>query len=159
MVENLGLSVFPLPLSKLAEDADEEPDVPTDPIIRHLKALIELIQKAVIDGSTYSDFFELGWESAGEHPSLAVLGPFLDAVICENAFDLVEAMSQTCGYEELKSFYATAFGLFIQGFADGIDRDLYIPDCTETEDGVESGPFHEFEDFDEDTFKALYPVW
>ena len=68
-------------------------------------------------------------------------------------------MSQTCGYEELKSFNATAFGLFMQGFAVGLDRDLYIPECTETEDSVESEPFRKFEGFNEKYFRAGYGVW
>ena len=97
------------------------------------------------------DFAELGETFAAKHPTLTSR-TYVDAIICETAFDLVQAMSQTCGYEELKSYYSTAFGLLMQGFAVGLDRDLYIPDCTETEDGVVSGPFHEFDGFDLETF-------
>ena len=73
--------------------------------------------------------------------------------------DLVQAMSQTCGYKELKSFYATAFGLLMQGFAVGLDFDLDIRECTETEDGEESGLFRdEFEGFNEKEFENWWLV-
>ena len=98
------------------------------------------------------DFAELGETFAAKHPTLTSR-TYVDAIICETAFDLVQAMSQTCGYEELKSYYSTAFGLLMQGFAVGLGRDLYIPDCTETEDGEESEPFRdEFEGFNETRF-------
>ena len=126
-----------------------------NPVIRHSKLILEKIEVAVSGNIGMGGFFELGKGIAEKHASLAgfapFLGiPFLDALICETAFDLVEAMSQTCGYEELRSFYSTAYGLLMQGFAVGLDFDLDIRECTETEDGVESGLFRdEFEGFND----------
>ena len=117
-------------------------------------------------------FFEMG-KTAGEKHSVDIFqreefrgtfgqpryAAFIEDIICETAFDLVQAMSQTCGYEELESYYVTAFGLLMQGFAVGMDlEDLDIRECTETEDGEESEPFRELKGFDE-FFRAGYDVW
>jgi len=82
-----------------------------------------------------SGFFELGKDIAEKHASLAVSHhssgshSSMPSSVCETAFDLVEAMSLTCGYEELRSFYSTAYGLLMQGFAVGLDFDLDIREC------------------------------
>ena len=155
MVENHDLSASFRSTSKLAEDVVEEHSSREDliSVVRHSTLIFEKINEAVSGGIGMRDFEELGETFAAKHPSFTNITPFvLDLIICETAFDLVQAMSQTCGYEELKSYYSTAFGLLMQGFAVGLDRDLYIPDCTETEDGVVSGPFHEFDGFDLETF-------
>jgi len=47
----------------------------------------------------------------------------------------------------------------MQGFAVGLGRDLYIPECAETEDSVEGEPFRKFEGFNEKYFRAGYGVW
>ena len=56
----------------------------------------------------------------------------------------------------------------IQGFAVGLGlglglgldlEDLDILECTERERGVESGPFREFESFDEKSFSELRQAW
>ena len=67
-------------------------------------------------------FFEMG-KTAGEKHSDDIFqrdefretwgqpeyAAFIEDFICETVFDLVQAMSQTCGYEELESYYVTAF--------------------------------------------------
>jgi len=103
----------------LAEDVIEErtPREDQTDVVRH-SLIFEKIEVAVSRGIEMNGFAELGKEIAEDHLSLANREEYLDAIICETAFDLVQAMSQTCGYEELKSYYAMAYGLLMQqGFA------------------------------------------
>mmetsp|Transcript_38316 Transcript_38316/g.86213 ORF Transcript_38316/g.86213 Transcript_38316/m.86213 type:complete len:458 (+) Transcript_38316:242-1615(+) len=131
----------------------------------HSVLIFNKIEEAVSRGIGLSGFFALGKEIGEGHASFN-FGPFeegyeefLGAAICETAFDLVEAMSGTCGYHKLESYYATAFGLLMQGFAYGVGlerEDLDILECTETEEGVESACYSVFfSGVDADSFRNI----
>lgn len=130
---------------KLTNDQLEEVRVPDGRLgefVDHSGAILWTIQDGEEQDFDVEAYYMEGMTIGEAHKSISLPEDAIVAATCETTFDINQAMSETCGYSELKEYYATASAFMMQGFATGVGlNDVNILECTETEDDVESEMF------------------